>query len=877
MIQASFAQNNAAAVGVSVARVAPRRSPCRPRGLISSLDRQAAVLRPAFRAVVLHTHSELTISQLDLNGFEVLNWTHSEDDRNFLTLTLNASLEVSQLYTLEVVYTGILNDQLEGFYRSRYQDAQNSTRWLAVSMFAPTGARRAFPCFDEPRLKANFTLHIAHEPDYLVLSNMPSNGADTPLDDPELPGWLVTHFQTSVKMSTYLVAFSVNQFVNITNPEDPSFKVWARPEGIQQGENANAIAPKIVEYMTWYTNFSYALDKLDQVAIPDFAANAMENWGLITFRETALLFTEGVSTSMDRQRVETIVTHEIAHQWFGNLVTPAWWSVVWLSEGFATYFEYDALSTYRDWELREQFVQREMQFVMQQDATEGTHPMLAFVNSTYTANAVFDDIVYIKGASIIRMLVNMMGHGSFRSGICDYILENQFDNADMSDLWEVLGRYVLPESLPSGETLANIMDTWTLQPGYPVIKVTRDYDDVIKGALVTQERFMTQRDPGVVHDEKWMVPLTVNTAEDEGYNWYYRTFWHTGPEIVITGLNATSDQYVVFNVQEYGYYRVNYDQRNWQLLSASQLKLHPLNRAQMMDDALALARASMLDYTTALDTTRYLDTERDYVPWSAGLAGLSYLWDRLSNQSDSRANIEWYLLDELTPIYNELGGLQVEEGDSHVLCLKRNLILKIAPDLKSIVYCEGTRQGGQAEYDFLFMRYTNASNYASILTALGCATDQALLETYLWASITPDSGIRSQNSRDVYTAVYSNYWGVDIALDFLLENYFEALPYYSTQFGTIDRLFGGISVKLNTQEHRDKLQTFADTTDLGEAEGAVRDAIKTVDEILAWHEAHREVVLQYFADLMLPPNPTSASLPTLTTALLLGALLSYIF
>ncbi|KAF4524596.1 hypothetical protein B566_EDAN008551, partial [Ephemera danica] len=370
---------------------------------------------------VKFTHSNGSV----LNIFQDLVYNDT-DDRQFLNISLTENLIENETYILEMSYTGRLNDDLDGFYRSKYVDINGDEKYMLITQFEQHGARRAFPCFDEPKFKATFTVWIAHDATHpTVLSNMPAeSGTEDPVQD--LPGWTWTKFQTTpVVMSTYLVAFSVSDFSALVHPEDETYKLWARNGLAQtQGHYANNLAPQIVHYMETLTGHPYSLPKIDQIAIPDFSAGAMENWGLITYRESRLLFDEGVSTTNDRQRIEAVVTHELAHQWFGNIATCEWWSHIWLNEGFATYFEYHALATIQDtWQLEQQFVYQEMHSVLLTDALNSTHPMNAVVDSPASSSAAFDNIAYNKGGCIVRYMEYFLGDEIFKTGLNNYLTE----------------------------------------------------------------------------------------------------------------------------------------------------------------------------------------------------------------------------------------------------------------------------------------------------------------------------------------------------------------------------------------------------------------------------------------------------------------------
>uniref|UniRef100_V5ICM7 Putative puromycin-sensitive aminopeptidase n=1 Tax=Ixodes ricinus TaxID=34613 RepID=V5ICM7_IXORI len=297
-------------------------------------------------AVVMHSKdlnvSDVSVEETDSNDLVPCGAPVHDAVRQFLRLPLHKTLSAGSNYTLRMRFRGWLNDDLAGFYRSSYTDAAGNKRWLAATQFQATDARRAFPCFDEPDMKATFAVTMVRPSNLTAISNMPLKST---VDRGN--GLMADTFETTVKMSTYLLAFVVSDFQYHGNEK---FKVWARADAITAVEYSLSIGPKILEYYEEYFSIKYPLPKTDMIALPDFSAGAMENWGLVTFRETSLLFNKGASSSYNKQRVAEVVAHELAHQWFGNLVTMEWWDDLWLNEGFATYVEYIGTDVvHKDW------------------------------------------------------------------------------------------------------------------------------------------------------------------------------------------------------------------------------------------------------------------------------------------------------------------------------------------------------------------------------------------------------------------------------------------------------------------------------------------------------------------------------------------------
>eukprot|EP00276_Gloeochaete_wittrockiana_P001400 CAMPEP_0184675586 /NCGR_PEP_ID=MMETSP0308-20130426/87867_1 /TAXON_ID=38269 /ORGANISM="Gloeochaete witrockiana, Strain SAG 46.84" /LENGTH=970 /DNA_ID=CAMNT_0027123301 /DNA_START=44 /DNA_END=2956 /DNA_ORIENTATION=- len=351
--------------------------------------------------------------------------------------------------TFKFVYTGTLNDQMAGFYRSKYTvDGQD--RYLATTQFESTDARRAFPCWDEPCLKATFDVTLTVPSNRVAISNMPEVSSTVRTD-----GFRVIKFDTTPIMSTYLLAFVVGEFdlVEGNTPEGVHVRVFTPPGKKDQGLFALEVCIKSLSYFSQYFGIPYPLKKMDCIAIPDFAAGAMENWGLVTYREVAVLIDPVNSSTAMRQRVAEVVAHEMAHQWFGNLVTMEWWTHLWLNEGFATWAAYLAVDhIFPEWDMWTQFVTGNFSRALTLDGLKSSHPIEVEVKNSGEISEIFDAISYSKGASVIRMLASYLGYETFKQGLNVYLKRFTYRNAVTEDLWQAL-------SDVSGQPIVTMMKT----------------------------------------------------------------------------------------------------------------------------------------------------------------------------------------------------------------------------------------------------------------------------------------------------------------------------------------------------------------------------------------------------------------------------------
>ena len=320
---------------------------------------------------------------------------------------------------LEIMFTGELNDRLRGFYRSHYTDIDGNEQYLAATQFEATDARRAFPCWDEPALKAVFDVTLVVPANLVAVSNMP-----VAFEREVRPGVKAIHFEESPVMSTYLLAFVVGDLAKVEQPaaDGTLIRIWTTRGKEEQGRFALETSVSLLAYFNEYFGIPYPLPKLDHLAIPDFAAGAMENWGAITYREIALLIDEKNSSAGSRQRVAEIISHEMAHMWFGDLVTMAWWNDLWLNESFASWMGDKAVDNlHPEWEMWTQFLTQDTNRALSLDGLKNSHPIEQDVNNPAEIGQLFDAISYSKGASIIRMLENLVGEEPFRKGLHQYL------------------------------------------------------------------------------------------------------------------------------------------------------------------------------------------------------------------------------------------------------------------------------------------------------------------------------------------------------------------------------------------------------------------------------------------------------------------------
>uniref|UniRef100_A0A1L8E2W2 Aminopeptidase n=1 Tax=Nyssomyia neivai TaxID=330878 RepID=A0A1L8E2W2_9DIPT len=804
------------------------------------------------------------------------------ETQQFLIIKTSALLDKGKIYKVHMKFHGILNEYMQGFYKSSYQ-VGNDTRWLVATQFQPTDARRTFPCMDQPDLKARFSISVARPKNMISLSNM-RRVREANVDSN--PDYLWDIYEESVPMSTYLVAFVVCDFAKQTD-ETGTLSVWAREDAIKSTDYALQIGPRLLKYLERFFNLSYPLEKMDMIALPDFSAGAMENFGLITYRETAMLFEEGISAINNKQRVATVISHELAHQWFGNMVTIKWWNDLWLNEGFASYMEYlgvDAVEP--SWMSMDLFVVMELHAVFSLDALSSSHPISVDVANPDEINDIFDRISYGKGATIIRMMDNFLTSDVFRRGLNTYLKTLMFDSATQDDLWGFLTDAARENGVFDNETSVKvIMDTWTLHTGFPLVTVVRD-----GGAIELHQRrfFLINQTGGQQEDPLWWIPITYTTSKELNFTNTAPSHWMRGERSVrVEGVNLDPADWLIVNVQQSGYYRVNYDEENWRAIvgylndPTKFRAIAPSNRAQLIDDALNLARGGYLSYVTALDITRYLHHETDYVPWKTAINGLNFIESMLQKTGQFEL-FRRYCLQLLDKVYNEVGFEDVKNS-SMLTVYKRVDILTLAchlgysdcvdrsvekfnmwihepnpdvhntvsPNLKSLIYCTAIKNGDQRIWDFAWERFRRtrvASEKEILLSALGCSREPWILIRYLDRSLSDAHGIRKQDVFRVFGAVSSSHIGQTIAFNYMRSNWDHIKDYLGSTMANLNSILKYSTRRLNTPFELDELKRFA-SENLKDSGRTVKQSIEKAEANIAWMKRNFKVITLWLSNV----------------------------
>ncbi len=566
-----------------------------------------------------------------------------------VTFTLERTLLPGEAH-LRVRFNGQLNDKLRGFYRSTFTDTDGIEQVIATTQFEATDARRAFPCWDEPDHKASFAISLIVDEDLFAVSNA-SELSRVPA--PDRTGKHLVRFAETIVMSTYLVAFVVGP-LEATDPIDvdgtPMRVIYPRGKG-HLTDFALEVGAFCLRHFTSYYGIPYPGDKLDLVAVPDFAFGAMENLGCVTFREILLLVDPATTTQAELLNVTDVINHELAHMWFGDLVTMKWWNGIWLNEAFATFMEMHATDAFRpQWDRWTTFgLSRTAAF--DTDSLTNTRPIEYPVISPADAEGMFDILTYEKGAAVVRMLEQYLGEDQFRTGIRQYLAEHAFGTTETTDLWDAI-------EAATGEPVRRIMDSWIFQGGFPVISVDIVNDG--RTLRLSQHRFGYAGDLGdgespiPARDDasQWIVPLIFSQRSATDGVITFEKVLLDKPSIDIDLIEPATWIYV--NTEGTGFYRARYapDLRA-ALVTHAQTDLSAIERYGLVDDIWASVLAGDLEAHDFLDVAEAFREETDLSVWQRIIAGLTAL-DRIVD-GDGRAALHTRVRGLISPAYEELG------------------------------------------------------------------------------------------------------------------------------------------------------------------------------------------------------------------------------
>jgi aminopeptidase N len=707
-------------------------------------------VRQPVRLLVLNA-LEIKITNAALDGKAIPESALKLDPKQeTLTITLASELPAGA-HSLELNFNGKINQQGQGLFYAPYQEQGTGAKKIMLgTQFEATDARRFFPCWDEPSFRARFRLTVIVPENFTAMSNMPVE------KETKVGGGKEVRFAATPPMASYLNVFCAGELDGIeAKTKDVAHGVIATKGKAEMGHYALESSQQILDYYNDYFGVPYPLPKLDHIAIPGGFGGAMENWGGITYYESRLLFDPEKSSEETKQNIYEVIAHETAHMWFGDLVTMAWWDNLWLNEGFASWMGTKCTAKFNpQWETwlsksvprdptRRHGIGREP--AMEGDARPTTHPIQQTIATEAEASSAFDDITYRKGMSLIRMLESFLGENVFRDGIRKYMAAHKFSNSTTADLWNAL-------SEASGKPVGEIAAAWTQQPGFPVVKVTRDPSGRI---TLAQERF-------TVHFPKappleWKIPLTYSVAGEAAPASLLMTSKTVGLP------NIPAGRAIKFNVEGAGNYRVEYDEPSWKLLLAELPTLTLADRVNLLADAWALVQANRASLSLYLDLVEKLPTKDELAEREQIMHVFDFI-NRLLAGQPQREQFQKYARSVLRSSFEQVGWEPKSGEPSRIASLRASLInslgelndeeivagsrerfqkfladpASLAPDLRAPVFAVVGRYADEAAWNRLHelgLKTTSIEEKQNYYDALASAIDPKLAARTLEISL----------------------------------------------------------------------------------------------------------------------------------------------
>ncbi|CAI5757743.1 unnamed protein product [Candida verbasci] len=684
---------------------------------------------------------EIDIHEAKINDVKIENFEFNEE-KQIVTFRFEDYLKQGAKAYLYLKFTGELNDKMAGFYRASYQE-DGKKKYMATTQMEPTDCRRAFPSYDEPSAKAKFTISLIANKDLVCISNMNEKETNLIGDDKKK-----VVFNTTPLLSTYLVAFIVGDLKYIENNDyDVPIRVYATDQASANlGTYAANIAAKSLKFFDSKFDIKYPLPKMDLIAVSkNFTSGAMENMGAVTFRVVDLLLDPENSDVNVKQRVTEVVIHELAHQWFGDLVTMDFWDGLWLNEGFATWMSWYACNEfYPDWKVWESYVSDSLQHALTLDALRSSHPIEVPVKRADEINQIFDAISYSKGSSLLKMISKWLGEEVFIKGVSNYLKTHAWGNTQTLNLWKALSEV-------SGKDVVKVMDIWTKNIGFPVVKV-EEQDDSIK---VTQNRFLATGDVKPEED-KVIYPVFLGLKTSQGLD----------ESLVLderskTFKLPTNDDFFKINGDQSGIYRTAYESSRWQKLGKAGVdgKLSVEDRVGLVADAGSLASSGFIQTSSLLDLIKSWSNESNYVVWDEILTRIGSIKAALIFEDEEiKDALKLFTRDLISSKLNEIGwsfnesdsfanqqlksslfSSAVSSEDPKAVEFSKNAFKKfvngdklaIHPNLRATIFNCNAKFGNEETFNQLFNIYKNPQSIEEKIAALrsfGAFTDSKILD-----------------------------------------------------------------------------------------------------------------------------------------------------
>ena len=789
---------------------------------------------------------------------------------------------------ISIVFFGIISDNLRGFYRSKYI-LDGKERYIATTQFEATDARRAFPCFDEPEHKAIFEVSFIIADNHTAISNtLPSEIKE------HSAGYKVVSFSPTPKMSTYLLAFIIGEFEYVegyakgtklqkkfalsgNNLDGSRMRKDEEPDHIKpfpdsahtlvrvfttagkkhQAKFALDVAIRSLEFYNEYFGIPYPLPTLDLIAIPDFESAAMENWGAVTFRETAILVDEENTSLSNKQWVAIVIAHELAHQWFGNLVTMKWWTDLWLNEGFASYMETFCVDKlFPEWHIWDLYLGDRYTLALRLDSLSNSHPIEIEVNHPNEINEIFDMVSYAKGSAMIRQLAEYIGADKFRLGLHNYLEKHSYANTNTIDLWKAFEKV-------SGKPVNKIMSLWTKETGYPLVTLIKKENEY----YLEQERFFSSRIFAKKYrDSKkikhlWPIPIKYETNDQ------IQKLLITKKSVPLIDISIGK-----INLGEETFMRVKYECETLEKLAESvrNKNISLKDRLGIIRDLFALAEGGYIHSDVALEFALNYKDENEYIVWSEIAGGISKIFNLVSHESFA-VKYKVYTLSLFSPLAHKMG-LNKKNVEKHSDAFLRSLAISqsafygdkkiidtakkifknrssksINTDIRNAVYRTVAMYGGSNEWKLFEKLYKEEILHEEkerIGYALCSFKDKTLLEKTLHFIMSEN--VKDQDAPHMLAMVWQNIYGRDLTWKFVKKNWATLLKKYGEGGHFLSRLVSPLGNHIKLSDLKDA-KKFFEKNDAPGAKRSLEQAYEKIESNAAWIVDDKKIIKSWLS------------------------------
>jgi aminopeptidase N len=739
---------------------------------------QIRILKPTSQIVLNSAEIDFQQAVLSSHGMEQKAAVTVDKDKEMATLSVERTLEPGPA-TIRIQFRGILNDELRGLYLGRDRDGNK----YAVTQFEATDARRAFPSFDEPAFKATFDIAVTTDKDLTAISN------GRVISDTPGPGENkhTVRFATTARMSSYLVALAVGRFESVEGEADGiPIRIWGPPGSNPSSAYALKVAEWCMKYFNQYFDIKYPFEKLDMIGLPDFSAGAMENTGLITYRQAELQLDDKQASVELRQTVATVIAHEMAHQWFGDLVTMQWWDDIWLNEGFATWMENKAVGAWKpEWHLEVQDAE-DTSASLNIDSLQNTRPIQQAADSPAQIQELFDGIAYDKAAAVLRMLEAYLGPETFRAGVIRYLKQHSYGNATADDFWKT-------QAEVSGKPVDQIMPSFVKQPGAPMINVRTQCSQGTTTVTLAQTRYFSDRELFAAGtNELWQVPVCIKEGGNSQAAPNCVLLTRKQEDFPILGCGP----WTMVNAGAHGYYRSGYSSDATRAMGRSlEYDFSPSERITLLGDTWASVRVGSQPIGDYLTLVEGLKSDQNQSVISQVTSKLEYIGDFVVNEAE-RGEYERWVRRVLGPSAAQLGW-QPRPGEADEIKSMRAKVLyalghsgrdpaviaeakrrarkalqhpdAIDPTVARAAFWLAAENGDASFYDQLMKKLqskgTTLEHYYLYFQTISRFRDPRLLQRTLDFAISP--AVRSQDTLGLVSAVMDNPAGSALAWDFV--------------------------------------------------------------------------------------------------------------